>query len=444
MLAKKQPLSARNSTLRDCRLAAFAAVLGSGAPLVAQVSEQGSADTRNAAPAALRVQMLPSGANGVASSAGCIAMGDGSVRMIGGWRSTVERPGVRLPAVWFENSAGISQPMTLPSGANGGLVNGVSVHGSDGDDLLIAGGTAFDDAARSQPTVWLWGAQGFSRRTLPTPQSRGGGGLSVAVGDVNGDGRIEIIAAGYSNHAGGGTRATVWFSSASDDFATWYGYALPEPVFGDFRGSSASYLKIELENVLISSYQISGHAEMSDGSRLPVVWSSVDGTNWDALVLGENGAARASVTDGLSNTLLVGEAVDSGTGKTMAASWLANANGGSEASFLALPSGRFDEGRANGIIAILIGLLTAGDVSGPDGRAAAIWIHQDEIPLAINLNSLSSNRPLGTRLVTANGLLPYVEQSNVFAVVGDAVDARGRRMGYFAVANAEAVVASQP
>jgi hypothetical protein len=82
-----------------------------------------------------------------------------------------------------------------------------------------------------------------------------------------------------------------------------------------------------------------------------------------------------------------------------------------------LPLGGLQGGRANSIIAILIGLLVPGQVSGTQGGAAALWVAPTGGGVTLlNLNRLAGDLPPGARLTEALFMLPYIEQDNVYRV----------------------------
>jgi hypothetical protein len=270
---------------------------------------------------------------------------------------------------------------------------------------------------------------------LPTPGGRGGEALGVAAGDVNGDGVPEIIVCGFYVDIGSSERqACLWFCDWVDYYLDFV--ALP-PIVPD-GDSEALAVAFDASS---GQAQASGYSYDSLGNRTAVVWyvneMGAVATALTDLPDGFDSAARTEMV-GLNEAITVGGSVRNPQGVELPA--LFTRSGGEVTTrLLQLPAGATG-GQVNSIIAILIGLLVGGEVNGPQGSSAAIWINQGEIPSAsrvYDLNRLASNRPEDVRLRSVNMLLPFIEQDNLYRVAGVATDASGRRHGYVGVVGSD-------
>jgi hypothetical protein len=109
-------------------------------------------------------------------------------------------------------------------------------------------------------------------------------------------------------------------------------------------------------------------------------------------------------------------------GRTRPAYWTLDMNNPLITSVRSLPLGGWRGGRVNGIIAILIGLLAPGEVHGPYGSSAALWLAPRNGPASFfDLNLAVDNLPPGARLTEAVSILPYMEQENLYKVIAGGV-----------------------
>jgi FG-GAP repeat len=332
--------------------------------------------------------------------------------------------GVSKAAYWTMTAAGIAGPNFLPQPAGGGIVNAVTVGSRDGDDAIyfvggVGGGT-------KRPSLWTVGPVENATLTILPSDTNRGEALSVAVADLNGDGFQDLAVCGYTYDAAGNRVATAWFGAAGSH--TFHEFELPTAAGGP--GSTANALLSDgTSNVLIS-----GAIDLPGGGRSAALWTISD-SNVSVQRVGElppgNGSLARTETVGANETLTIGGVTSVGNGVSRPTVWMDIAATGNYESRI-LPTGLNPNGRVNSIIAILIGLLVAGDTNGPGGSSAVVWSLSDAGDVRMfDLNSIT-RRPPGTRLTSACCLLPYMEQDNLFRVVGNATDRNGVSRGFIA------------
>ncbi|HEX4590516.1 MAG TPA: FG-GAP-like repeat-containing protein [Gemmataceae bacterium] len=100
-----------------------------------------------------------------------------------------------------------SKPMAIPGSIGGGTTSGTG--------FAIA-------AASGEPRVWLYNADGTLRRTFLAFAPGFTGGVHVATADLNGDGVLDVIAAAA---AGGGPQVKVFDGATGSLLANFFAYA---------------------------------------------------------------------------------------------------------------------------------------------------------------------------------------------------------------------------
>jgi hypothetical protein len=371
----------------------------------------------------LNVRLLPPGTNADGAEALAIVDGTSNTMMVGG---AVRAANTWRPVYWEVTPTSASLPHELPN-ESGGRVNAVSISGSP-EYFCTFVGTTFDDQAREHPALWLLGTDrsGVAERTdLPTPGNRGGDSVHVAMGDVNGDGVAEIIACGWSFGVTQTALATVWVGTPESGFAR---RVLPSLVPDGYAEATAS-------SITLNDWVVFGTAVDGNGTPHAVMWtmdSQVATIETICNLPAGFGSAVQDIAVENDETHWIGHDIISPAGVARPALSHETVNGTWEMQTLPLIGG-MNAGHANSIIAILIGLLVGGEAHGPNGQSAMIWINQDKIPpSAIDLNRVASNRPAGVRLESVNMILPYIEQGNVYKLVGDARNAAGAPLAFVA------------
>ena len=383
-------------------------------------------------PPELDVVLLPEGPNGIASGANCVAVGDfdgdgdvdGADFIVGGYVRDGDTQ-LDVPAA-FAVSSGGDRPMEslslnlLPHLGSGGEVNAVAVLLGLGDGSFRFAGTVLDDEAQPEPAVWSYTSDEQGQLTvLPTPDNNGGEALSVATGDVNNDGAADVIVSGFSFGATQtGTMATIWVDWG-DGFNR---RTLPPLVEGSDAVATSAY---KIEGVFVSSLMVTGYASDENGNNHAVLWT-IDHDETTLITLGElaggDESAARTMTVGKNENITIGGDSVMGDGSVRPVLW--GSDGGIwRARGLALPDG-FTQGRVNSIlIGMLLPFIAVGEVSGSQGPAAAAWTFTGPGPSQVfDLNSLTDDLPSGHTLREANAILPYLEQDNVYLIVGTSND----------------------
>lgn len=401
------------------RLAAGAIAVALIAPAGGQVagSSGGTVPTET-----LSLNFLTPGPTATESSAAAIAPLDSGVFAVGGAVGEGNDGSGWNAAAWIITGAGPGGgPHLLEDlGSGSRVANGAAARNGAG---CAFAGTIYD-REMPHPAVWLVDAAGNSHSRI-LPSRFGGEALGVAAGDVNGDGRADIVACGYTYDDAGRRAATLWLTTnglgGNDQVET---RLLSNPDGGE---STATALAIELENVLISSW----HEAPGGGTFAGVYSGAIDNLTFTEVETVPGGVSSRAQDIEVENdeTHWVGGTVRTAGGANRAALFGMDSDGSTSARLLPMIDGTSNT-QVNGIIAILIGLLVGGETETPGGRSATVWVVSGDQARVVDLNRMSSNRPRGMRLSSVNMLLPYMEQDNLYKAVGDATNAAGRLRGF--------------
>ncbi len=403
------------------RLAAGALALALIAPAGGQVagSSGGTVPTET-----LSLNFLTPGPTAAESSAAAIAPLDGGLFAVGGAVGAGDDEFAWNAAAWIITAAGPRGGPHLLDDL--GFGSRVAKGAASGNGAACAFAGTIYDREFPHPALWLVDAAGNSHSRI-LPSRFGGEALGVAAGDVNGDGRADIVACGYSYDDAGRRAATLWLTinglDGNDRIET---RLLSNPAGGE---STATALAIELENVLISSW-----FEGPGGGTVAGVYSgSIDDLAFTELQSVPGGVSSRAQDIEVENdeTHWVAGTVRPAGGVNRAALFEMDTDGATSARMLPMIDGTSNT-QVNGIIAILIGLLVGGETELPGGRSATVWIVSGDQARVVDLNRMTSNRPRGMRLSSVNMLLPYMEQDNLYKGVGDATNAAGQMRGFVA------------
>ncbi len=319
---------------------------------------------------------------------------------------------------------------TLPDVGHGGTVNAVTVAANGGNDAVAvcAAGSVYEEGGKPLPAWYLRIDGAIALGVLPEQGDAGGEGLAI-MAEWTRAGLI-IVVCGKSLHMDGSEQATVWecLLRNGDPNDVLIRATVLEALSMGGETDAAAWLECGEFRAAC------GSSRDADGTPHAVCWRETD-EGWQApaaltnLPGGDRSRARGAATDGSSNTVMFSGTAENHMGRMVPAVWTVEANGMQSVRGLRLPS-QFHQGRANGIIAILIGLLVPGEMSGMNGSVAALWtVTGQGSSVGLNLNAVASELPIGTVLRSAKAILPYVEQ-DVYVIVGDATDMRGVTHGF--------------
>ncbi len=372
------------------------------------------------------VEMLPEGI-GSASRATCgrtETVDNNETLFVGGsvYVPSGNGGGIWNSAYWTDDGAMIDGPNFLPDIGYGGEVNAVTTITDGTSNTLLFAGTAFDEEGlpRAAFTVEIAG-HGWTL-PLPTPPGMIGEATGlIAIGpDIHG---LIIVVCGKLYDRNGGEHAVYWRSSEErpmEEFSLNFLEGLTPG--GD--SAAVDVWEHAAQTPGRGSIFIAGYAVDESGLPQAVEWVvENDETHWVGRL-----ASLANAVGSMANAV---SEVDASTpklafagnsemerGRTRPTLWTVELENPVISSVRSLPLGGYRGGQANGIIAILIGLLVPGEVHGPGGSSAALWIAPRSGPAALfNLNLAVDNLPPGLRLTEAVAILPYVEQDNLYKII---------------------------
>src|SRR5207244_1839112 len=107
-----------------------------------------------------------------------------------------------------------SPPVVVPAPVDGGGGGGGSTGGTAGKGYAVA-------AASGEPRVWLYNADGTLKRTFLAYDAGFQSGVHVATADVNGDGVLDVITGAGS---GGGPHVKIFDGATGDVIASFFAY----------------------------------------------------------------------------------------------------------------------------------------------------------------------------------------------------------------------------
>lgn len=413
---------------------------------------RGNADDRPTEEVSFYYNRLPAMAGGTETRANAIAdLRHSETIGVDVWEHAVagsarDAAGRWMPALWLCNNEVIEGPIIFVVGRSGGEAHGLAVDPNNPNVVYVSGIT-FDSNGGSHAALWQASVtdliidpfnraiQGVRSIFLPYQQSFSGG-VRVATGDIDGDGRAEIIVAGWSTTVQAPQQkcACIWISQ--NETAAMRRVMLPVI---DQSGPSQAfepYLSLTLEDTMISGFSSdsSGRRQATSWSVSPEIFYNPEAPIDITLLPGGRPSTALTETVGRDEMITIAGSRTNGTGKTMPAVWIANNVSRSwTGRNLTLPSG-FNRGQANGIIAILIGLLVPGEMHGPAGASAALWhLGADGRQLLVDLNSLGGTMGGELHLSSADQILPYIEQDNLYKLIGRATGPGGEESGYVGV-----------
>ncbi|MBK8268968.1 MAG: FG-GAP repeat protein [Planctomycetes bacterium] len=356
--------------------------------------------------------------------------------------SACDAVGRWMPALWLCNNEVIEGPILLNVNGGQGQANGLAVDPNN-PNVVYIGGTAFNGSSEQRAALWTVNLASLATDTngqatqgvkFQPFQQTFSGGVRVAAGDLNGDGLTDIIVGGTTSSllVPAVQKVRVWTHLGGSS-----GFSHVDLPGGNTGGDCGIHsMVLEFQSVLISGFSQTpnGH-EQATIWRMRAVEFDLDSneTIWNVersmLPGGRPSSARTETVEN-NESITVGGSNTPSIGKTLPAVWSANSSSlGWQLRNLPLPEGA-NGGRVNGIIAILTGLLVPGDVSGPDGSSAAMWmVDANGEAIGINLNSFPSNHP-EFYLNSVSCILPYMEQYPVYKMIGSATGPRGMKLGF--------------
>lgn len=410
--------------------------------LAAALAAPAFADAPPAAPSSspsFNVRFLPHGPGVTESRAGGAAAFGGTGNFVVG--GSINAGGGWDPTLWARIDGPLSLPIRLGPPGQRGHVNAVANALTDEGDLVAVGRSKPTGLSSVVATVWSAKYDGIdgesndaARVFLPTPAGATSEAVDVIVSNFAGDGWGATIIGGRVT-IGGVDRAALWTrpNSALGNFEI-------QMLHGVTGAASSNVSDLALSPT--GELLVMGNAIGTDGTTLPARWV-IDGTSNTIMFStldAPNHVGTAIVGDwngdGIDTIALRG----AGAASNSTAPQLARIAADGDTSFhaLTLPPGQTG-GTANGIIAILIGLLVPGHTVGSAGQSACIWINQPEIPSAvIDLTLAARNLPLGVQLTDVQAVEPPTEEvSFVFHNItwfGASRNAAGRERGFIATA----------
>ncbi|MFN0137529.1 MAG: hypothetical protein ACKVS9_15600 [Phycisphaerae bacterium] len=388
------------------------------------------------------VRFLPHGPGVTESRAGGAAgFGESGNFVVGG---SIHAAGGWDPTLWARIDGPLSLPIRLGPPGQRGHVNAVANALTDDGDVVAVGRSKPTGLSSVTATAWhakYDGIDGESndavRVLLPTPAGATSEAVDVIVTNFAGDGWGALIIGGRVT-IGGVDRAALWTGPNS------LGNFEIQMLHGTTGAAASSVSDLALSPT--GELLVMGNAIGTDGTTLPARWV-IDGTSNTIMfstldVPNHVGTAITSDWngDGIDTIALRG----AGAAANSTAPQLARvtADGDTNLHALTLPPGQTG-GTANGIIAILIGLLVPGHTVGPAGQSASIWVNQAEMPdSVIDLNLAARYVPLGVQLTDVQAVEPPVEEvSFVFHNItwfGASRNAAGRERGFIATTERQA------
>ncbi len=323
----------------------------------------------------VKLVRLPESAGAISSRLDALAWdaaGDGCL----GVGRCFDAMGISNPVVWT-NSAAI--PVDLPTLGFGGTPHDLAI--SADHEITLACGSVLGPNGENAPALWVenyddgtWGLY------VPAIQGNYIGADIRSAQVVAIEGINFFFAAGHVIDAAHHLHAAVW---SGVDPAALELKVLPGA--GSDRSSSAAACGFKLANVYVSGFVVD-----ANGTQHATYWEEVGGEWSSPMILPgiapARGSAALGLRDGLSNTVFCGWA-ESSTTELVPTFWLQN---GAVTRTAVLPDG-FNQGRANGIIAVLIGLFVAtGDINGDGLESAALFYRERQGQISvIDLNAVN-------------------------------------------------------
>jgi hypothetical protein len=302
--------------------------------------------------------------------------------------------GIWTAALWHQDGAGFGDPMLLPDGGYGGRVNALAIVGDfngDGVRDLACAGAVRDEAGSDQPALWIVDVEAAVRVPLGDGDDvlRFGEAVRVATGDFNRDSIPDIVTAGWATDDDGVKRAFVHITWG--DGQTTLDFLPPLEPGLDAAAMGAATLEGDPDQPIII-----GSVYNAVGEPQAALWRHETGEWSDPERLGNLQGGDASsawtFTDLGPGTFVIGGYAENAGGNALPAMWTGS-DGDWTVRRLPLPSG-FQQGRVNSIIAVLIGIVAAGEMNGAGGPSAALWVvPRNGRPRVFDLNRFHSNLP---------------------------------------------------